>query len=60
MYTQSEIISLNLFSFFSESDECASHPCLNNGSCVDKIARFECSCAAGYEGLICQTGRSCD
>lgn len=33
-----------------EMDECASAPCLNNGTCVDGIAEYSCLCGAGWEG----------
>ena len=28
-------------------DECASHPCMNNASCVDGVARYICNCSEG-------------
>ena len=40
-----------------DTDECASNPCQNGGSCSDEVNKFNCSCASGYEGATCQTGR---
>ena len=40
-----------------DTDECASNPCQNGGSCSDEVNKFSCSCASGYEGATCQTGR---
>ncbi|XP_014377682.1 sushi, nidogen and EGF-like domain-containing protein 1 isoform X1 [Alligator sinensis] len=37
-----------------EIDECRSQPCLNGGSCKDRIAEFLCVCEAGYTGLHCE------
>lgn len=34
-------------------DECLSHPCRNNGTCINLINDFECRCAPGYTGKDC-------
>ena len=31
-------------------DECLSHPCSNNSTCIDGLNRYECKCPAGYTG----------
>jgi hypothetical protein len=36
-----------------ETDECASSPCLNSGTCVDRFRNFTCTCAAGFTGPTC-------
>ncbi|XP_030846782.1 fibropellin-1-like [Strongylocentrotus purpuratus] len=40
---------------FCEDDinECLSEPCGANGTCIDKIASYECNCADGWEGPNC-------
>ncbi|XP_071498841.1 IgGFc-binding protein-like, partial [Diadema antillarum] len=37
-----------------ETDECASDPCQNNGTCTDGFDAFVCTCPQGYGGDICQ------
>lgn len=34
-------------------DDCEFITCHNGGSCVDKLASFECKCAKGYSGPYC-------
>ena len=41
---------------FVDTDECASNPCQNGATCNDALNQYTCSCAAGYEGTLCQTG----
>lgn len=36
------------------SDECASKPCQNNGTCTDGFLTYTCACLAGYTGAQCQ------
>jgi hypothetical protein len=31
-------------------DECASQPCLNNGTCSDDVAGYVCDCQPGFAG----------
>lgn len=38
-------------------NECASTPCQNGGTCVDKVNGFSCKCVAGFTGENCETGR---
>ena len=43
----------------SDIDECLSHPCQNGGTCSQQgVNKFTCACAPGYEGDICDTGKS--
>ena len=34
-------------------DECSSSPCLNGASCENGENQFECRCASGFDGTIC-------
>uniref|UniRef100_A0ABM0M578 Fibropellin-1-like n=1 Tax=Saccoglossus kowalevskii TaxID=10224 RepID=A0ABM0M578_SACKO len=40
---------------FIDINECASNPCLNNGTCVDGVDSYVCNCVVGYSGDNCQT-----
>ena len=35
-------------------DECASGPCQNGGVCTDDVNRYDCACAVGYTGAMCE------
>ena len=43
-------------SFFPEIDECASNPCMNNGTCTDDVNTFHCACVKGFTGRNCSIG----
>ncbi len=48
-----------MFSLYTDVNDCANNPCLNNGLCVDGINTFTCTCATGFTGTICQTSKLC-
>ena len=35
-------------------NECESNPCKNNGTCVDEINDYKCTCKAGFVGKSCE------
>uniref|UniRef100_A0A3Q0S2K2 Delta-like protein n=1 Tax=Amphilophus citrinellus TaxID=61819 RepID=A0A3Q0S2K2_AMPCI len=35
-------------------NDCESSPCLNGGTCIDKVDQYQCICAEGWEGPSCQ------
>ena len=37
-----------------EIDECLSAPCQNGGTCTNFVDYFECTCAEGYTGALCE------
>ena len=39
-----------------DTDECASSPCQNGGTCTDGVDAYTCACVSGWEGEECQTG----
>ena len=41
--------------FDTDVNECASMPCLNNGTCVDDINGFTCNCTSAFTGAVCET-----
>ena len=36
-------------------NECASWPCVNGGTCIDRVAKYTCYCPSGYTGDDCET-----
>uniref|UniRef100_A0A9J7ZNY4 Sushi, nidogen and EGF-like domains 1 n=1 Tax=Cyprinus carpio carpio TaxID=630221 RepID=A0A9J7ZNY4_CYPCA len=36
-------------------NECLSHPCMNGGTCRDRVATYLCECEDGFTGQRCQT-----
>ena len=41
--------------YILDIDECNSGPCQNDGTCVDGINSYSCSCLAGYSGPNCES-----
>uniref|UniRef100_A0A8C4HQJ2 Delta-like protein n=1 Tax=Dicentrarchus labrax TaxID=13489 RepID=A0A8C4HQJ2_DICLA len=35
-------------------NDCESAPCLNGGTCIDKVSQYQCICADGWDGPTCQ------
>uniref|UniRef100_A0A7N8XXP7 Delta-like protein n=1 Tax=Mastacembelus armatus TaxID=205130 RepID=A0A7N8XXP7_9TELE len=35
-------------------NDCESAPCLNGGTCIDKVSQYQCICAEGWDGPTCQ------
>ena len=46
----------NWLNYFSDIDECASNPCLNEATCNDLSNSYKCTCVIGYRGKMCETG----
>ena len=42
----------------SDTNQCATNPCLNDGTCEDKLQSFVCVCAPGFGGETCETGEN--
>jgi Notch-like protein len=42
-----------------EIDECDSSPCMNGGTCRDKVGRFECLCTDMFYGDVCEEVNEC-
>lgn len=38
----------------NDTDECASQPCFNDGTCHDKLNSFTCDCPVGFIGRQCE------
>ena len=57
-FAESATSYLKFFSFSSEIDECSSSPCQNGGLCTDLLNAFQCYCALGYVGTVCETSKT--
>lgn len=59
------LLYMNLFYCTTEINECESNPCINDGTCFDRVNGFDCLCATGWQGPQCQlntdecSGRPC-
>ncbi|KAI0240877.1 hypothetical protein LSAT2_008331 [Lamellibrachia satsuma] len=38
----------------TDFDKCASNPCQNNATCMDKVNAYKCLCLDGYAGRRCE------
>ena len=41
---------------FLDIDECNSNPCLNNGTCIQAIDEYQCTCTSHFVGQRCEIG----
>lgn len=41
-----------------EIDECKSNPCRNGATCLDRLNHFQCECAPGFSGKLCENNVS--
>ena len=46
----------DLCSLLADINECASSPCKNAATCIDKVDGFSCTCDSGWTGVNCDTG----
>ena len=54
-----DLFTLTVFALSSltDTDECASNPCSNGGTCVNEVNAFSCNCIAGFTGVQCETSK---
>ena len=43
--------------FVSDIDDCAENPCQNNGTCIDGLDGYTCTCPSGYTGTTCEISK---
>ncbi len=43
--------------FITETNECASNPCNNGGTCTDGLNQFTCTCVPGWSGIACEISK---
>lgn len=53
-----KIIVMHCLFKLLELDECASHPCANNGTCIDLENGFLCHCPSDWNGTLCTEATS--
>ena len=55
------IYSVAMLSSLPELNECDPNPCLNDGTCVDGVQNYTCTCASFTKDsvVIYYTGRNC-
>ncbi|XP_070196633.1 uncharacterized protein [Littorina saxatilis] len=53
-YGFATIAGMSLIDKF-DIDDCVPEPCQNGASCIDGVNEYNCSCVAGYTGLLCET-----
>ncbi|XP_056156927.1 protein Z, vitamin K-dependent plasma glycoprotein b [Lampris incognitus] len=41
---------------YYDGDQCIPNPCLNEGSCTDRVGGFLCNCTQPYYGVNCELG----
>ena len=51
---------LLIFDSVADVNECSSNPCKNGASCHNNQNSYSCTCAAGWTGTTCTTGKSID
>ena len=58
MLVRQNLSSLVCFScFLSDTDDCDPYPCLNNGTCIDDVNNYTCTCPPGFEGRNCSISK---
>ena len=61
MFVSCSTCIITFYVYLSDIDACPDYQCQNNATYVDlpEAGAYNCTCAAGYTGLLCETGRHC-
>ena len=51
-----EVQKIFMFFLCLDINECDPNPCEHDGSCIDRVNGYKCSCKAGYTGTNCEIG----
>ena len=43
--------------YFTDIDDCVSNDCANGATCVDDTNQYSCTCAKGFTGKLCESGK---
>ncbi|XP_008418960.1 coagulation factor IXa isoform X2 [Poecilia reticulata] len=46
--------TMAFWSRYADGNQCASSPCLNQGSCKDHLGYYSCTCVSGFTGTNCE------
>lgn len=49
-------IASHLSTLFPEINECASDPCMHDGTCTDQLNAYVCHCPSGFTSTNCEIG----
>ena len=47
------IVNIVPLGFLSDINECYPNPCKNNGTCIDGVNNYTCTCVPEFEGKNC-------
>ena len=56
-YCFCDLVTFVCVLLLSDINECDNNTCMNGATCVDGINGYNCTCAVGYSGDMCDTGR---
>ena len=45
--------------FLSDTNDCYPNPCVNNGTCIDRVHGYNCTCVPGFKGRNCSISKFC-